>query len=119
MFGIVLVDDEEFFIDEIKNMMRHNQAYRILAHCSDGIAALKAIEDLDPDLLIADILMPGMSGLELARDIKLKNPNLPIVLMSDNPSYAVNSYEIGISGFLLKPLAEDKVFETLRRLLRD
>ncbi len=78
---------------------------------------MKAVEELDPDVLITDVLMPGMSGLELVRKIRSIKPDLSIILMSDNPSYAVNGYELGVSGFLLKPLVKSKVHETLNRLL--
>lgn len=117
MFGIMLVDDERHFIDELENMIKEDSPFRILANCFNGTSALKAVNDLDPDLLITDVLMPGMSGLELARKVRAVKPDLPIVLMSDNPSYAVNGYDIGVSGFLQKPLVKDKVRKTLNRLL--
>ena len=117
LFGIMLVDDERHFIDELEDMIKGEFPFTILGNCFNGVAALSAVRDLNPDVLITDVLMPGMSGLELARKIRAMKPDLPIILMSDNPSYAVNGYELGVSGFLLKPLAKDKVHETLNRLL--
>ncbi len=117
MFGIMLVDDERRFIDELETMIKEELPFTILGNCFNGTAALKAVRDLNPDVLITDVLMPGMSGLELVKKIRALKPELPIILMSDNPSYAVNGYELGVSGFLLKPLVKDKVHETLNRLL--
>jgi YesN/AraC family two-component response regulator len=113
----MLVDDERHFIDELEEIIKGDLPLKILANCYNGISALKAVEDLNPDVLITDVLMPGMSGLELARKVRNIKPDLPIILMSDNPSYAVSGYDIGISGFLLKPLVKDKVHDTLNRLL--
>ena len=119
MFGIMLVDDERHFIDELEEIITEDLPFKVLGNCFNGISALKAVEDLKPDVLITDVLMPGMSGLELARKVKTIRPDLPIILMSDNPSYAVNGYELGISGFLLKPLVKNKVHEALHRLLSE
>lgn len=118
MFRIMLVDDEQHFIEEIQEILSAEMPCKILASCFNGISALKTLEELEPDVLITDVLMPGMSGLELAKKMKAIKPDLPIILMSDNPSYAVNGYDIGVFGFLLKPLVKDKVLEMLHRLLR-
>lgn len=115
----MLVDDERHFIDELEDIITDDLPFKVLGNCYNGISALKAVEDMNPDVLIADVLMPGMSGLELARKLKSTRPDLPIILMSDNPSYAVNGYELGISGFLMKPLVKKKVHETLQRLLSE
>ena len=115
----MVVDDERHFIDELEEIITDDLPFRVLGNCLNGISALKAVETLNPDVLIADVLMPGMSGLELARKVKSIRPDLPIILMSDNPSYAVSGYELGISGFLLKPLVKNKVHETLHRLFSE
>jgi len=119
LLGIMLVDDERHFIDEIETIIKEELPFRILANFTNGVSALKAVEDLEPDVLITDVILPGMSGLELARKIKALKPDMPIILMSDNPTYAVTGYELGVSGFLLKPLMRDKVHETLKRLLSE
>lgn len=119
MLGIILVDDERHYIDELEEIIREEMPFKIASSCSNGTDALKALRELDPDILITDVLMPGMSGLDLARKIKTIKPDLQIILMSDNPSYAVNGYDIGVSGFLLKPFVKDKVHETLNRLFSE
>lgn len=115
----MLVDDESHVIDELEDIIREEFPFKVLANCINGISALNAVEDVDPDVLITDVLMPGMSGLELTKKDKSIKPDLPIILMSDNPSYAVNGFELGVSGFLLKPLAKDKVHDALSRLLSE
>lgn len=119
MFGIMLVDDELHYIDELNEIIKEEPSFQILGNCRNGITALKAVKELNPDVLITDVLMPGMSGLELARKTRNLNPHLSVILMSDNPSYAVNGFELGASGFLLKPLVWNKVRETLNRLSKN
>ncbi len=119
MLGIILVDDERHYIDELEEIIGEKLPFKIVSSCSNGTEALNSLRNLDPDILITDVLMPGMSGLALARKIKAVKPDLQIILMSDNPSYAVNGYDIGVSGFLLKPLVKDKVHKTLHRLFSE
>ena len=63
MFGVILVDDERHYIDELEKIIREELPFKIVNSCSNGTDALKALRDLDPDILITDVLMPGMSFL--------------------------------------------------------
>ncbi|HRY99788.1 MAG TPA: response regulator [Bacteroidales bacterium] len=84
-------------------------------YARDGIAGLKAFEDQRPDLVITDIQMPGMSGMDMLRNIRQIEPSVPCVILSAYtiPEYFIEAIEIGIQGFLIKPLRKDQLLSLL------
>ena len=71
------------------------------------------------DLLILDILMPGITGMDAAREIRQSNSTLPIVFLTSSSEYAVESYRVHAADYILKPLNADILFPVLDRLLAD
>ncbi len=71
------------------------------------------------DLLLLDILMPGITGMDAAREIRQANCTIPIIFLTSSREYAVESYRVGAADYLLKPLDADTLFPVLDRLLAD
>ncbi len=116
MKKVVLVDDEQHFREEFGEIMSSLLEVNEIKNYSNGVSALNDLLQDDPDLLITDVLMPGMSGLELIRKIRKIKPDLPIILMSEQSIYALNAYDLGIQGFIVKPLVKNRVLEALNRV---
>ena len=78
---------------------------------------LVSMESGDYDLLLLDVLMPGVNGMQAAREIREHNSRTEIVFLTSSPEYAVESYSVRAHHYLLKPATEDKLFPVLDRLL--
>ena len=85
---------------------------------SDGKEGLELYQDKQPDIVISDITMPNMCGLEMSQEIKKINPNQIISLFTarDDSSYKDRASQIGIDTFLQKPLDEEQFFNSLHYL---
>ncbi len=71
---------------------------------------LASMERENYDLLFLDVLMPGLSGIQAAREIRQKNENIKIVFLTSSPEYAVESYSVQATNYLLKPATEERLF---------
>lgn len=80
---------------------------------------LDAIPCADYDVLLLDVLMPGINGMQAAREIREQNSRMEIVFLTSSPEYAVESYSVRAHHYLLKPATEEKLFPILDRLLDD
>jgi len=80
---------------------------------------LASMEGRDYDLLLLDMLMPGVNGMQAAREIRGHNSQIEIVFLTSSPEYAVESYSVRAHYYLLKPATEEKLFPILDRLITD
>jgi len=78
---------------------------------------LFSMERTDYDVLFLDVLMPGLNGMQAAREIREQNRHVEIVFLTSSPEYAVESYSVRAHYYLLKPVSEEKLFPILDRLL--
>jgi DNA-binding LytR/AlgR family response regulator len=80
---------------------------------------LASMDSRDYDLLLLDMLMPGINGMEAAREIRERNSRVQIVFLTSSPEYAVESYSVRAYYYILKPISEEKLFPILDRLTDD
>lgn len=107
MYTIVIVDDEEELRRAIINRIDWDAVgFRIVGEADNGIEALDLVEKMEPDLLMTDIRMPFLSGLELARQVREIRPATQIVFLSgyDEFAYAQQAIRYNIISYLLKPI---------------
>jgi YesN/AraC family two-component response regulator len=113
---ILFVDDDHNVQDMIGTLLKSYCKEVFLA--SDGKEGLELYQDKQPDIVISDITMPNMCGLEMSQEIKKINPNQIISLFTarDDSSYKDRASQIGIDTFLQKPLDEEQFFNSLHYL---
>jgi two-component system, NarL family, nitrate/nitrite response regulator NarL len=101
---IVLADDHELVRDGIKSLLENEEDFKVVAEASDGREALKIIAKEQPDLLIVDIRMPVMNGIEVVKNLTKDFPKVKklVLSMHDSEEYVVESIESGADGYLLK-----------------
>lgn len=117
MVKVFLVEDEMLIREGIKNSIEwEKEGYEFVGEASDGELALPMILKEKPDILITDIRMPFMSGLELSELVKRELPEIKILILSgyDDFSYAKDAIKIGVTEYLLKPISSAKLLETLQ-----
>jgi DNA-binding LytR/AlgR family response regulator len=88
----------------------------IVAACDDGGSALEAIALHQPDVAFLDIRMPGLNGLEVAEAMAIASPKTQIVFVTAYNQYAIDAFEKGAVDYLLKPIANDRLLSTVKRL---
>lgn len=117
---IAIVEDEEVHSSLLQQYISAwGEARGKAAHVhiySDAASFLFDLEDNAPDAVFADIQMPGMNGMEMVRRLREKDDGMPVVFTSGLSDYLQEGYEVQALHYLIKPIAEDKVFDCMDRI---
>ncbi len=115
--SILVVDDETSILKSLGGLLK-DEGYDVVT-ASNGYEALKIIETQSPDLVLLDIWMPGMDGIETLKEIKGEHPYLPVVIITGhgNIETAVRATKLGAFDLIEKPLSFDKVVVTINNAL--
>lgn len=116
MKKVMLVDDEILIRENIRNCVDWEQeGFVYCGDASDGEIALPLIEEWMPDILITDIKMPFMNGLELSAVVRRRMPDIKIVILTghDEFQYAQSALRLGVEDYCLKPVGSDDLIELL------
>ena len=109
----ILVDDEPIALAGLRDMVRAHDWITVVGEAMSGPAAIEAIERLKPDLVLLDIQMPGLSGIEVLRQIS----HTPyVVFTTAYAQHAVTAFELGALDYLLKPFGAERLAATLARV---
>ena len=119
MLKVFLVEDEVVMRNGIKNNIPWEQeGFEFAGEASDGELAYPLIKKEKPDILITDIRMPFMDGLELSRLVKKELPQIKIIILSgyNEFDYAKTAISIGVTDYLLKPISSAKLLEAVKKV---
>ena len=119
MTKVFLADDEIVIREGIRNSFPwHKTEYQLVGEAPDGEIALSMIRDTKPDILITDIRMPFMDGLELCRIVRQQMPWIGIIILSgyDEFEYARQAIQLGVKEYLLKPITAHELQQVLDRV---
>src|SRR5438067_5155110 len=116
---VLLVDDHAVVRFGIGQLINREPDLQVCGEEEDASKALSAINNLKPDLVIADISLKDSSGLELMRNIKAQYPKMPVLVVSahDESIYAEIAFRAGALGYLMKEEALEKILTAIRRVL--
>lgn len=113
MINIGIVDDHQLFLDGIRSILSDQEGYNIIFTVNNGTDALLKLQDQSIDILITDISMPEMSGLELIHQVKERLPEIKIIVMS---SFRDMGSKHNIDAYLLKNTPKEKLIEVINDL---
>jgi len=113
---VVLVDDHEMVIEGLKAMLApFASRVEVIGEAVGAEKAMTVIEELEPDIVLCDIRMAGVSGLDLCREIRERHPERKVILLSvyDDEQYLFQAMRVGASGYLLKGISSDELVRQL------
>jgi DNA-binding NarL/FixJ family response regulator len=117
---VLLVDDHPIFREGLAQSINREPDLTVCEEAENALEALEAIGRAQPDLVIADITLPGKSGLELIRDLRALYPNLPIlaVSMHEESLYAARILRAGARGYVMKQESPSTLLNAIRHVLK-
>lgn len=120
MIKIVLAEDQALVRGAIAALLRLEGDIEIVAECGDGRSALGAVVDYQPDVVVADIEMPQMTGLELAQQLHDKDLPARMVILTTfaRPGYLRRALDAGVRGYLLKDSPASRLADAIRSVHR-
>lgn len=117
---ILIAEDEPLILQTLELKLK-KEGYEVIA-CVDGLDALQKIDSEQPDLIITDIMMPYMSGLEVVRKVKndLSSKNIPVIVLSTmgQESIVEEAFELGADDYLKKPFSLSELSIRIKKLAR-
>lgn len=119
MYTIIVADDEEELRHAlIEKVDWESVGFKVVGEAENGVEALELVEQLKPDLLLTDIRMPFVSGIELARQVREVHPSTQIAFLSghDDFAYAQQAIQYNIISYMLKPISAAELTEELRKI---
>jgi two-component system, NarL family, invasion response regulator UvrY len=119
MIKILIADDHAIVRKGLVQILADSPDAIVVVEASDGEEALAKVDGGDFDLVLLDISMPGRGGLDVLKDLKSRNPRLPVVILSMHPEeqYAVRALRCGASGYLTKGSASDDLLHAIHKVL--
>ena len=117
---ILLADDHTILREGIKVLLNRENDMEIVAEAEDGAQALEKVRAVKPDVVVMDISMPKIGGLEVTREITETFPDVKVVIltMHDNEEYLVQALKSGAKGYVLKEAAATDLAEAIRAVVR-
>ena len=118
MIRIVIADDHAIVREGLKRIVAAGQDMEVVAEAADGTEVMQRVRELEFDLLVLDLSMPGRSGMELIKLAKAEKPRLRILVLSMHQElqYAVRAIKSGASGYLTKESAPAELVQALRKI---
>jgi two-component system nitrate/nitrite response regulator NarL len=115
---IFIVDDHQMVIDGIRSLIECQPEFSIVGESTEPLSVLALLSEIQPDILITDVGMPGMSGVELSRAVKSKFPAIKILSLSmfGDTHIIAEMIDAGISGYILKNSGKKELIEALTKI---
>jgi DNA-binding NarL/FixJ family response regulator len=113
---IVLADDHQIFRDGFRVLLRKQKGIQLVGEAADGMSLLGQVQELNPDVVITDVRMPGLDGIAVTRQLQQERPDVPVIGLStyDEEQVIVDMLEAGARGYLLKNASKEEIFDAIQ-----
>jgi two-component system response regulator AlgR len=111
----MVVDDEPLAIERLQLLLARCEGVTLVGTAADGEAALRIAEAVKPDLLLLDIAMPGMDGIEVARALGASGADPAVIFVTAFDNFAVAAFDVAAVDYLMKPVDPDRLARSLDR----
>ena len=116
---VALIDDHPIVRQGLRNLLQTEPSFQVVAEADDGITGLELVQRVRPDVLIVDLMMPGLSGLDLIKQVLKRLPRLRIVVLSmqSADSYVVEALQSGAAGYVLKETGPSEIIQAIKAVV--
>ncbi len=113
---VLIAEDHRLMREGIRRLLQQEEGLVLVGEASDGEEAIKLASQLKPDVIIMDVAMPRVNGIEATKAIKAQYPNIAVLILSahDNDEYVFALLEAGAAGYLLKSASGDELVNAIR-----
>lgn len=113
---IVIIDDHQLFREGMKRILDFEKSFHVVAEGDDGTQAVELVEKYQPDVVIMDINMPNVNGVEATKQLVDRYPDTKVLILSihDDESYVTHALKTGARGYLLKEMDADALVEAVK-----
>jgi len=117
---VLIADDHPVVREGLSTMLSREQDIQVVGEAENGTEAIKKAGELQPDIILMDLRMPEVDGVEAMRQIKVKNPDMKFIVLTtyDNDEYIFKGIEAGARAYLLKDAPREELFEAIRAVYR-
>lgn len=117
---VLLADDHAVLRAGLRALLEQEEEFRVVGEASDGVMALNLVEELKPDLILLDLTMPGLNGLDALPTVKKVSPHSRVLIltMHDESQYLRRAIKRGAAGYLLKKAADTELLAAMRAVMR-
>jgi two-component system, NarL family, response regulator DegU len=114
--NIVIIDDHQLFREGMKRILEFEEEFTVVAEGNDGTEAVQLVETYQPDVVLMDINMPDMNGIEATRQLIEKFPETKVIILSihDDENYVTHALKTGAMGYLLKEMDSETLIEAVK-----
>lgn len=118
MINIVLADDHQVVRKGLRALLSAEQDFTVVGEAGDGLETVKLVEELKPEILVLDLMMSGINGLEVTRQLIKKMPELRIVILSmhSNEAYVLEALRSGARAYILKESSPEELIRAIREV---
>ena len=117
--SVLLADDHPIVRQGLRHLLEMQPDFKVVGEAADGLEASQMAERYHPDVLVVDMMMPGLNGLEVTRQVRQRSPATRIIVLSmhNNDAYVLQALKRGASGYVLKDSGPAEVVQAVKQVM--